>query len=213
MSGAQMSAESRLKARQRMMALREDPAVVAERRNGCATKDGCWTDETVAQLKKLALENLSARDIAARLGAGHTRGAVLGKLFRLRAQGFACPAQGVRQPPPSNPDRPKRRPKQEPVTLAPSASLSGVPPARRGRDNSKAPVHAAPAARPAPEPVANGARISLLQLTSQTCKWPLGDPQHKDFGFCGQRPRANSPYCEYHARAACQPRQQGAAAC
>src|SRR5581483_11416960 len=43
-------------------------------------------------------------------------------------------------------------------------------------------------------------RRSLLELTDATCRWPVGDPQHPEFFFCGAPPRANSPYCAAHWR-------------
>jgi GcrA cell cycle regulator len=50
-------------------------------------------------------------------------------------------------------------------------------------------------------------RITILQLSDKTCKWPSGDPGNEDFCFCGHKPREGSPYCEYHARLAYQPLQ------
>ena len=48
---------------------------------------------------------------------------------------------------------------------------------------------------------------TILTLTEQTCKWPIGDPSAEDFHFCGCRSNSGSPYCEYHARLAYQPLQ------
>jgi GcrA cell cycle regulator len=45
-------------------------------------------------------------------------------------------------------------------------------------------------------------RLSLLQLTEQTCKWPIGDPLTADFFFCGGHSEENKPYCEFHSRRA-----------
>ena len=66
---------------------------------------------------------------------------------------------------------------------------------------------------PEPKPLrlvdsAKDGRITILHLTDKTCKWPIGDPQHDDFCFCGHGPRDGSPYCEYHARIAYQPAQE-----
>nr|WP_246389721.1 GcrA family cell cycle regulator [Aminobacter niigataensis] len=44
-------------------------------------------------------------------------------------------------------------------------------------------------------------RLALTQLTERTCKWPNGDPQAEDFGFCGHQV-SSAPYCAYHARIA-----------
>ncbi len=31
-----------------------------------------------------------------------------------------------------------------------------------------------------------------------SCQWPFGDPQSKDFYFCGGKPVENKPYCSEH---------------
>ncbi len=40
--------------------------------------------------------------------------------------------------------------------------------------------------------------ISLLDLKSNQCKWPNGDPQDLDFSFCGKPAVEGKPYCEEH---------------
>ena len=44
-------------------------------------------------------------------------------------------------------------------------------------------------AEPEPELVDNiipiGQRRTLLELTEETCRWPIGDPGRPDFFFCG----------------------------
>lgn len=48
-------------------------------------------------------------------------------------------------------------------------------------------------------------RLSLLELTERTCKWPVGDPATEDFWFCGLPTQAGKPYCEAHVSVAFQP--------
>ena len=45
-------------------------------------------------------------------------------------------------------------------------------------------------------------RLTLLQLSEHTCKWPIGDPLTPDFYFCGQHSNEGKPYCEFHSRRA-----------
>lgn len=76
--------------------------------------------------------------------------------------------------------------------------------------NTALKVHSAPQPRPVYRPIEEivvpiALRTSILNLTDQTCKWPIGDPQDTDFHFCGHKPREASPYCEYHSRLAYQP--------
>ncbi|MGX9145899.1 GcrA family cell cycle regulator [Mesorhizobium sp. 128a] len=47
--------------------------------------------------------------------------------------------------------------------------------------------------------------LKLLDLTERTCKWPNGDPQAENFGFCGTTTAETGPYCRYHARIASAP--------
>lgn len=41
-------------------------------------------------------------------------------------------------------------------------------------------------------------RVSLLELTRDTCRWPVGDPQEEGFFFCGAKPEKSGPYCPAH---------------
>ena len=57
-----------------------------------------WTEERVAELKKLWAEGHSASQIAKRLGSV-TRNAVIGKVHRLGLSGRATPSRPVKRPP------------------------------------------------------------------------------------------------------------------
>jgi GcrA cell cycle regulator len=48
-------------------------------------------------------------------------------------------------------------------------------------------------------------RLSLMELTERTCKWPIGDPATEDFWFCGLPSLPGKPYCEAHVGVAFQP--------
>jgi GcrA cell cycle regulator len=43
---------------------------------------------------------------------------------------------------------------------------------------------------------------SLLELTSERCHWPNGDPGEPGFYFCGGVSKAGGPYCGFHHRIA-----------
>jgi len=49
------------------------------------------------------------------------------------------------------------------------------------------------------------ARLSLMELTEKTCKWPIGDPATEEFWFCGLPSQSGKPYCEAHVGVAFQP--------
>ena len=48
-------------------------------------------------------------------------------------------------------------------------------------------------------------KLSLMELTERTCKWPVGDPATDDFWFCGLPVQQGKPYCEAHVGVAFQP--------
>lgn len=48
-------------------------------------------------------------------------------------------------------------------------------------------------------------KLSLMELTERTCKWPVGDPATEDFWFCGLPAQAGKPYCDAHVSVAFQP--------
>ncbi len=48
-------------------------------------------------------------------------------------------------------------------------------------------------------------RLTLMELTERTCKWPIGDPATEEFYFCGLPVQQGKPYCEAHVGVAFQP--------
>ena len=45
-------------------------------------------------------------------------------------------------------------------------------------------------------------RKTLMELDSDTCRWPVGDPATPDFFYCGAKALATSPYCAGHCKRA-----------
>jgi GcrA cell cycle regulator len=151
-----------------------------------------WTDERVELLKKLWSDGLSASQIAAELG-GITRNAVIGKVHRLGLSGRAKSASSA-----------VARPRK---ARSSSHMLRLARPAIRG---NTALAHAYDLeVETVPELVENiipiGQRRTILELTEQTCRWPIGDPGTSDFFFCGGNTVNGLPYCAYHSRLAYQP--------
>ena len=178
-----------------------------------------WTDERVDKLKELWAEGMSASQIAKVMG-GVTRNAVIGKVHRLGLSNRGGPGaeEGARSVEPIAVAKPAPAPAPEPAlepAPAPSEESLPAPAARR----------TAPVIRDATQPRAPGAptpeeeaaratlaeiekfarRISLLELTERTCKWPIGDPTEEDFAFCGLACVPGKPYCQYHVAVAFQP--------
>jgi GcrA cell cycle regulator len=156
-----------------------------------------WTEERVAELKKLWAEGHSASQIAKRLGSV-TRNAVIGKVHRLGLSGRATPSRPVKRPP--RLARPK--PQVAPRPAAPARAGASAPAAAMRE------IVAGPAPHEAlvePHRLPNGDMVTVMTVKDSMCKWPIGDPADVAFGFCG-RPSCNgAPYCAEHARIAFQP--------
>jgi GcrA cell cycle regulator len=178
-----------------------------------------WTDERVEALKAMWAEGRSASQIAKDLG-GVTRNAVIGKVHRL---GLSNRGGAEREEeaatviePPAEPSTPAAEPEPE-ARPAAAPARAGVrdaaAPALRPKPVPGQPVPPQPpGSEISPEALANLAevakkarRLSLMQLTERTCKWPIGDPATEEFWFCGLPTVAGKPYCETHVAVAFQP--------
>jgi GcrA cell cycle regulator len=186
-----------------------------------------WNDERVETLRAMWADGKSASQIAKELG-GITRNAVIGKVHRLglsqRGPGGAgmedgdpAAAAGGDDPAAAAEAAPGDRdePAIEPAAPGDAAEI--------GADEEPRPAAAvalpgAAAAAPAAaseisaEVLANLAeverkakRLTLMQLTERTCKWPVGDPATDEFWFCGLPSSPGKPYCEAHVAVAFQP--------
>ncbi len=152
-----------------------------------------WNDERVERLKKLWQDGLSASQIAAELG-GVTRNAVIGKVHRLGLSGRA------KSPSSAAPRQRKARP-------AAQHMMRVSRPVSRGNTALAHAFEMEPEADPVPHDnvVPMSQRKTLLELTEDTCHWPVGDPGSPDFFFCGGKSLQSLPYCAHHSRIAYQP--------
>jgi GcrA cell cycle regulator len=182
-----------------------------------------WTDERVEALKTMWGEGKSASHIAKELG-GVTRNAVIGKVHRLGLSNrgpngerheeveTAAPVEPapaapqpeiVAEPAPveAHPQRAKESAPVQPIRPKPAVPIAGqpLPPQPPGAEiSSEALANLAEVAKKA-------RRLTLMQLTERTCKWPIGDPATDDFWFCGLPCTPGKPYCETHVAVAFQP--------
>ena len=137
-----------------------------------------WTDERVELLKKLWGEGKTAAEIASALG-GVTRNAVIGKAHRLKLSNRASPIVASKK---------VIKPKVVKSSKSKPANINIAPP-------KKIKTLASDENRP---------RKPLTDLGVHDCRWPMGDPQREDFGFCGDRVASGVPYCLEHAQVAYQ---------
>jgi GcrA cell cycle regulator len=149
-----------------------------------------WTDERVELLKKLWADGLSASQIAGELG-GITRNAVIGKVHRLGLSGRAkSPSSGV----------PRARKPRSHMLRVPRASMRGNTALALAYE-----METEPEIEHYDNIIPMGQRRTLLELTEDTCRWPIGDPAGSEFFFCGGKPITGLPYCAHHSRIAYQP--------
>ncbi|OYX20050.1 MAG: GcrA cell cycle regulator [Rhodobacterales bacterium 32-66-9] len=188
-----------------------------------------WTDERVETLKRMWNEGQSASQIAKELG-GVTRNAVIGKVHRLglsnRAGAGHDEEEAAPAPAPAAAAKPDPVPRPDPSPRAEASRPSGptAPPGAPASNVTPLPVRKTiiPAGQPlppqpslneiSPEALASvrevekrAKRLTLMELTERTCKWPIGDPATDDFWFCGLPSLPGKPYCEAHVGVAFQP--------
>jgi len=149
-----------------------------------------WSDQRTSELIRLwEVERLSASQIAATLGGGLTRNAVIAKTHRLKLA-------------------PRHKQGQYPRLAQHRTQKPKVQHVAQFLRKRKAEVRQAPAVEVAPEvdPVIFSATpCSLEDLTDDTCRWPIGDPGTPAFAFCGGMARGGKPYCGGHMRIAYTP--------
>jgi GcrA cell cycle regulator len=147
-----------------------------------------WSDPAnVELLKQLWGDGLSASQIANQIG-GVTRSAIIGKANRLGLSGRVVPLSFAKRQ--HNKPKPRR----------PNYQI-GNPGLRRLYLVPSAPVPFQELDIPLAE------RKTVPTLEDKDCRWPIGDPQHPDFHFCGRPKITGLPYCDHHSRVAFQPPQ------
>ena len=194
-----------------------------------------WTDERVELLKRMWGEGQSASQIAKELGGVTRNAVIgkvhrLGLSNRAGGKEEAEPEAPVvapappvaakAEPRPATAPEPAARPEPAKVerTTAPSAPQTVVSnvtplPLRKPIVPAGQPLPPQPSANEiSPETLASARevekrarRLSLMELTERTCKWPVGDPATDDFWFCGLPSQPGKPYCEAHVSVAFQP--------
>jgi len=147
-----------------------------------------WTDEAVENLRRLALEGMSASGIAAALGA-KSRNAVIGKANRI---GIRLNGDGRES---ARPGAPARRPPAAVAEPARGPRTRALPP----EPASKRPWTFADAE------VGPMRRLRFADIREFACRWPLGDPKSGDFAYCGLQPAEGRSYCAGHCRLAYRP--------
>ncbi len=145
-----------------------------------------WTDDRVDHLRELWSKGLSASQIAAQLGDGVTRNAVIGKAHRLGLEGRPSPIRGG-----GSGNRVRRR-TRKPLLPSHPPTVTEAERAIRSRIAERVP------SEPGLEIPTASIRKEIGLSTGPHCLWPIGDPGDADFRFCGHTAHPGRPYCPEH---------------
>ena len=176
---------------------RGDPrAVPHEQETGAArprlADDGSsgWTRARLDHATALYKDGASFAEIAAAIGGGISRNAVIGMAHRQGWSGRKPPGTSLR----TQQRRAKRANTDRSTTMRLQWKAAKPPPKPK-------PVRILPPrVEDTAQPVSRD--VALVDLKAGDCRWPIGNGP---FVFCGHRAPEGRSYCEYHARLAYQP--------
>ena len=175
-----------------------------------------WTEDRIKTLLRLREEGKTSSQIAEALGET-TRNAVIGKIFRL---GLAKPAKENPVQDAAEVQRSNRGSSAE-KKAGGTGATAGASPDSSDVEEAEEPSSESDLVRSVEDAShvvgmdetmtlvkkaeRDAKKLSLLELTERTCKWPVGDPSTDDFWFCGLPSKTGKPYCEAHIGLAFQP--------
>ena len=129
-----------------------------------------WTDEQVEELKRLWEKGLTTGEIGKALGV--SKNAVVGKAHRLGLNGRPSPI--------------RRGDEETEETVSEAVE-------------KKKETKAAASKKSTAKEKEKRKLFTVNDLTSTSCRWPIGDPKDEDFHFCGKEALPDKPYCAEHA--------------
>lgn len=131
-----------------------------------------WPADLVERITALWTDGYSAGYIAR--DTGKTRNAVISKLHRLDLM------RGVKR------------------VYDPGVRTKKIQQAAREPGRLVVPKKIVPPYVEPPPSIPAHQLVKLIDLEPHHCRWPIGDPRHPDFGFCGARKTVASTYCQQH---------------
>ncbi len=139
-----------------------------------------WTEEKVSKLKELWGKGNTASQIAEIIG-GISRNAVIGKAHRLNLSAKI-----------------KTRAATSSKNFENSVEKNNVQTKKSGRSKFKSLIIEKDFEPENPK--------QLEELDENSCKWPIGHPDEKNFYFCGRSSLKDFSYCKLHLLYAYQPK-------
>ncbi|WBU64000.1 GcrA family cell cycle regulator [Paracoccus aerodenitrificans] len=169
---------------------------------------GVTRNAVIGKVHRLGLSNRDEGDSSADAGAAKAQPEKEAKPKPAsKAKAKPAPEQPAEKP------ATKAEPEPEPATESAEPPPQPAFSPRRPIVPAGQPLPPQPSANEiSPEALANvreiekkARKLSLMELTERTCKWPIGDPATEKFWFCGLPAQAGKPYCEAHVGVAFQP--------
>ncbi len=159
-----------------------------------ADQSNTWTPARIGMLQDLWGSGLSAKEIAARLGSGITRNAVIGKAHRL---GLSSRPSPIKRVPEKSAAGIKSR-ISSPKSMGLRRETGGgyhnrafLKEAESDTSRSRETGHY--------QPRVFKSSNNATQAQPQQCRWPMGDPLKPGFHFCDRMAIPGLPYCYDHA--------------
>lgn len=148
-----------------------------------------WNDTNTQQLREMIERGMSAGQCARALGTTRNQAHGKGVRMGLRFRGGEGVAHSISSRAAGRKSAAMRR--VAPPKPVPAAAMSWG-----------AKVNTKPIPPTFLPHVEEAGTATLLELTANMCRWPIGEPQADSFRFCGREGQDGSPYCpHHHARA------------
>lgn len=166
-----------------------------------------WTDEIVKELKALWEKGYTTVEIGKKLGV--SKNAVVGKAHRLGLDARPSPIKkseenenkdikDIEKKKTAKPLKTKENKEIKVKTKSVKNPLDSENASKnedKEENNSKKNENSIEEDKNSK----NKKKIGLVDLTSKTCRWPIGDPKDDDFHFCGKEIAIGEIYCAKHA--------------
>jgi GcrA cell cycle regulator len=168
-----------------------------------------WTDEIVKELKALWEKGYTTVEIGKKLGV--SKNAVVGKAHRLGLDARPSPIKKSEENENENKDIEKKKTAKTTKTKGKEenkeikSKTKSAKNSLNSENNSKKEDKEANDSNKNENSIEeeknskNKKKIGLVDLTSKTCRWPIGDPKDDDFHFCGKEIAIGEIYCAKHA--------------
>jgi GcrA cell cycle regulator len=161
-------------------------------------RNDLWTDDNKKIVRDYWMQGYSALWIGTKLGK--TRRSIMGLVWRMGLMRVERPANPSPMSHGENRGTVGRKPVQ-PVLRKPLRAIMGA----KRSDGELVSLDSVPMPEPSVAAKTSyriGGKITMEHLKHNSCRWPIGDPQKSDFGYCGAKTDGISPYCTIHKKVA-----------